>query len=168
MMKTQLIKIATAECFTHGIVAREIHAFARGYPLNHPWQVNSEHYHLSLTAGMFIPTLSGVRDLLMIDPLPPVESPDDIKIYDQEQDLAMAIKMATEVRRITGAQIGIGTSAGIGTGCIALVSDGITITDTTEIHADLRTSNPSKIMERQKSGVSHALLLLELALQKYY
>lgn len=165
-MKNQLIKIATAECFTHGMVAKELHALARGYPLNHTWQTETKRYHLSVIAGMFIPTLSGIRHILQFDPLPPIDSPDDIKIYNQEQDLAMAIKMAAAVKRITESDLGIGTSAGIGTGGIAIVSDGITLTGTTNVFADLRTSDPDTIMRRQKDGISRALQLFELVLTR--
>ena len=156
-----MIKIATAECFTHGIVAREIHAFSRGYPRAHAWALDPDHVSLSLVAGLFIPTLTGVRALLHIEPLVPVETINDIKVYDQEGDEIMAMRMAEAVRTITGSDIGIGTTAGIGKGGIALVSDSGRLITTSEIYADVRSSDPSQILLRQDSGIRKAILLLE-------
>ena len=112
----ELLKISTAECFTHGKVGQEIHAFARGYPLTYPWEISHKEFKLSLVCGLFIPTLSGVEKVLGFEPIPPLYAPDDIKIYDQKRDQTMAIQMATSVRRLTRSHVGIGTSAGIGTG----------------------------------------------------
>lgn len=156
-----MIKIATAECFTHGLVGREIHAFSRGYPSHYPWSLDPGKYPLSLVAGLFIPTLSGVRSILHFEPLPPKETLNDIKVYDQQADEAMALKMAEAIREITGSHIGIGTTAGIGRGGIALVADDITILATSEVYADLRTSDPASIMKRQESGIRTTLQILE-------
>jgi uncharacterized protein (UPF0254 family) len=155
------IKIATAECFTHGKVAEEIHAFSRGYPGNYTWKISPGKYGLSLVAGLFIPTLSGVRTILRIDPLPVISSIDDIKVYDQDGDLAMALMMAEAVKNITGAEIGIGTTAGIGEGGIAVVSNVWKIVRKTGEYADLRTDSPLIILKRQKSGINITLFCLE-------
>jgi len=162
------IRVATAECFTHGKVAEEVHAFSRGYPGNYTWRLSPEKYGLSLVAGLFIPTLSGVRTILRIDPLPVITSIDDIKVYDQDGDLAMALIMAEAVKSITGSEIGIGTSAGIGKGGVAIVCDAVKIINKTEISADLRSSLPSEILARQKSGIDIALLCLEKCLSDFY
>jgi uncharacterized protein (UPF0254 family) len=156
-----MIRIATAECFTHGRVGREIHAFSRGYPSGYAWTLDPKDYRVSLVAGLFIPTLSGVRSVLGIEPLPPKETLDDIKVYDQASDKVMALKMAEAVKGITGSHIGIGTTAGIGTGGIALVTDKIRLLAGSEVYADLLTSNPALIMKRQESGVHAALRMLE-------
>jgi len=159
---SDLIKVATAECFTHGEVAREIHAFARGYPIRHSWFLKREDYPLSLVSGLFIPTISGVESVLGFEPIKPVSAPDDIKIYDQKRDMAMALHMATAVRTRTRSKIGIGTSAGIGTGGIAVVTAEVTLTGTTDVYADLRTSDAETIMRRQEAGIKKALDLFEL------
>lgn len=156
-----MITIATAECFTHGRVGREIHAFARGYPARYAWTLDPERYALSLVADLFIPTLSGVRRILRFEPLPPQDCLDDIKVYDQEGDEAMAVKMAAAVREIAGSSIGIGTTAGIGQGGVALVAEGVTMTATSGVYADLRTSDPAAILRRQEAGMHTALRMLE-------
>ena len=162
------IKIATAECFTHGKVSEEIHAFSRGYPKNYLWKIDPEKFRLSLLAGLFIPTLSGVRTVLRVEPLPVVTSIDDIKIYDQEGDLAMALMMAKAVKNITGADIGIGTTAGIGEGGVAIVCDAGKIVRKTGIYADLRKDSSSEILMRQKSGINVTLFYLEKSLLKHF
>jgi len=156
-----MVKIATAECFTHGNVGREIHAFSRGYPRTYAWTLDPEKFTLSLSAGLFLPTLTGVRSILRIEPHPPVETLNDIKVYDQESDEVMAVRMATAIKNITGSDIGIGTTAGIGKGGIALVSDSVKLLSTSNVYADLRSADPSQILMRQKSGIEKTLMLLE-------
>lgn len=158
---SSMIKISTAECFTHGRIAREIHSFARGYPLSHPWEIKKTTFHLSLVCGLFIPTISGIENVLGFSPITPLQSVDDIKIYDQKKDIAMAVQMATAVKNLTYSHIGIGTSAGVGSGGMAIVTDSMTITGTTDVNADLRTSNPELIMHRQDAGVKKTLRMLE-------
>lgn len=159
-------RIATAECFTHGRVAGEIHAFSRGYPSRYLRTLDPKTCRLSIVAGLFIPTLSGVRSILQVEPLRPVTVIDEIKIYDQYGDEEMALLMAEAARTLTGADIGIGTSAGIGQGGIAVVSDGSTLSGSSEIYADLRRSDRALIREREESGVTVALCLLERLLEE--
>lgn len=156
-----VIRIATAECFTHGKIAREIHAFSQGYPLNYKWSLNPQEHRLSLVTGIFIPTLSGVKSILKFEPPPPTETMDDIKVYDEDTDKKMALKMAKAVKMITNADIGIGTTAGVGRGGIAIVSDQKSIIDSSDVYADLRYSTPSQIIRRQQSGIMKTLKLLE-------
>ena len=156
-----IIKIATAECFTHGLVAREIHAFSQGYPKTYKWNLDPVEFNLSIIAGMFIPTLNGVKYVLKFDPLPPVEAINDIKIYDQEGDIQMAVLMAKAVKKITKAHIGIATTAGIGKGSIAICNDKKLLLSSTDVYADLKNSKPSLIIKRQKSGIKKTLYMLE-------
>jgi len=116
---------------------------------------------ISLVAGLFIPTLAGVKTVLGFDPIPPLEVIGDIKVYSQEQDLDMAVKMARAVRMISGADIGIGTTAGVGEGGIAVVSDRLELTGTSSVYADLRAPDVVSILSRQESGIVRCLGLLE-------
>lgn len=156
-----IIKIATAECFTHGLVAREIHAFSQGYPKTHSWTLDPVEFNLSIIAGMFIPTLNGIKYVLKFNPITPVEAINDIKVYDQEGDTQMAILMAKAVKNITKADIGIATTAGIGKGSIAICNDKTLLLSSTEVYADLKNSKPSLIIKRQKSGIKKTLYMLE-------
>lgn len=160
-MKNRLITISTAECFTHGKVAQEIHSFSQNYPQSYLWSLDSEKFKLSVIGSIFVPTISGVKSLLQIEPLPPVTTVDDIKVYDEEGDLAMALMMARAVRNITQSEIGIGTTAGIGKGGIAVCNQHICLSCTTDISADLRVSSADLILQRQQSGIKKALFLLE-------
>ncbi|ABD40002.1 Protein of unknown function UPF0254 [Methanospirillum hungatei JF-1] len=148
-----VIRVALAECFTHGLISREIHAFSMGYPLTYHWSTDPEDFPISVIAGLFIPTLSGIRTILHFEPLPPAEVINDIKIYNQDQDLLMAFLMAQAVKNLTCADIGIGTCAGVGKGGIALVYEKGSEVITSEHYADLRFSSACEIMSRQKSGV---------------
>ncbi|BAW31858.1 MAG TPA: UPF0254 family protein [Methanothermobacter sp.] len=156
-----MIRIATAECFTHGKIAREIHAFSQGYPLSYKWNINPKIYRLSLVAGVFIPTIFGIKKILGFEPLPPTDLVDDIKVYDEAADKKMAKKMAEAIKEITSADIGIGTTAGIGRGGIAVISDKREIVSSSDVYADLRSSPASEIIKRQESGIKKTLKFLE-------
>lgn len=156
-----ILKIATAECFTHGKVAQEIHAFSQGYPKNYNWNISSSDFQLSLIAGMFIPTITGVKNVLKFDPIPPLETINDIKVYDQEGDLEMAVLMAQAVKKITKADIGIGTTAGVGKGGLAICNDEFTLLSSSDVHTDLRKGDSSSILKRQESGLEKVLFMLE-------
>lgn len=160
-MRPELITIATAECFTHGKVAQEIHSFSQGYPQDYTWTIDSNKHKLSLRGSIFAPTISGVKSLLKIEPLPPVTTINDIKVYNEEDDRTMAFMMAEAVRKNTGSIIGIGTTAGIGRGGIAVCNDKVSLICSSDIPADLRISNSDLILKRQKSGIEKAIFLLE-------
>ncbi|ADP77566.1 Protein of unknown function UPF0254 [Methanothermus fervidus DSM 2088] len=159
-----MIRVATAECFTHGKIGREIHAFAQGYPLNYDWSIKREDYKISLVAALFIPTISGLKTILKIKPLTPDHVLGDIKVYNEKSDKKMALKMAKSIKRITNADIGIGTTAGVGRGGIAIVTNKSEIITDSGVHADLRFSEPKKILERQAHGIKRCLKLFEKVL----
>ena len=156
-----MIRIATAECFTHGLIGVEIHAFSRGYPLKYGLKLNNDEYNLSLVAGIFIPTLFGIRNILNFEPEIPDEVIDDIKVYDQKSDNIMALKMAQAVRELNCCDIGIGTTAGIGRGAVAIAGFGQNRLCMSDVYADLRNSDPQTILKRQDSGVKKGLRMLE-------
>jgi uncharacterized protein (UPF0254 family) len=163
-----MIKIATAECFTHGRIGLEIHSISRGYYMNISHSLNYETSRLSLIAALFIPTLSGVRSILGFEPPEPDDLLDGIKVYTDEKDKIMAIKMAKAVRSITGADIGIGTTAGIGKGAVAVVNGETVLCRSSAVYADLRTSDADTIIKRQESGIEEAFSLLEKMLKDNY
>ncbi|MBE2900249.1 hypothetical protein DNK57_05440 [Methanothermobacter thermautotrophicus] len=153
-----MMRVATAECFTHGFVAREIHAYSMGYPGGYKWSVDVE---VALVAGLFIPTLSGIRSILKFEPPEPSATLNDIKVYTEEEDKRVALMMARSVRELTSADLGIGTTAGIGRGGIAVVSEDREEVINSDVEADLRFSGADEILRRQKSGIHRALELFE-------
>lgn len=165
------ITVATAECFTHGIIAQEIHAAIQGYhgefgpkSSNLQW-LKDRSGEVILLCGMFIPTLSAVKSVLMIDPPQPHELINGIKVYHEKDDLEVAVLMAKAVKEISDADIGIGTTAGIGKGGIAIVTPDFAIKTTSDVYADLRSPNSKQLLERQKSGITKTLNILEDIIQ---
>jgi Uncharacterized protein conserved in archaea len=65
------------------------------------------------------------------------------------------------VKNISGADIGIGTTAGIGKGGIAIVIDEYTLKTTSDVCADLCSFDSEQLLLRQKSGVEKTLILLK-------
>ena len=69
-----MIKIATAECFTHGKIGRELHALAQSYDGNfgceyieNPKKYGEFDYdELSVTFSLFIPTIEAVVKILNV------------------------------------------------------------------------------------------------------
>lgn len=178
-----MITIATAECFTHGILAREIHALAQGYEDNfgskYSYLVNEvqkdclkdailedkcsifDLTDLSVTCGLFIPTLDAVKSILQIEnPVEPLELIKGIKVYDDSGDIEMSILMAEAAKKIADASIGIGTTAGIGYGGIAIVDDDVIISTSSDVSANLIDADSNNLYMRQKSGIEKTLKIL--------
>lgn len=178
-----MITIATAECFTHGILAREIHALAQDYEdnfaSNYRGLVNNAQKDclkdailedkcsifdlrdLSVIGGLFIPTLDAVKSILKIEnPVEPLELIKGIKVYDDAGDIEMSILMAEAVKKISGTDIGIGTTAGIGHGGIAIVDNDMIISTSSDVSADLIKANSNDLYMRQKSGIEKTLKIL--------
>ena len=179
----KMITIATAECFTHGILAREIHALAQGYEDNfgskYSYLVNKvqkdclkdaimedkcsifDLTDLSVTCGLFIPTLDAVKSILQIEnPVEPLELVKGIKVYDDDGDIEMSILMAEAAKKIANASIGIGTTAGIGYGGIAIVDDDVVISTSSDVSANLIDADSNNLYMRQKSGIEKTLKIL--------
>ena len=179
----KMITVATAECFTHGILAREIHALAQDYEdnfaSNYSYLLNEvqkdclkdailedkcsifDLKELSVTCGLFIPTLDAVKSILKIDnPVEPLELIKGIKVYDDSGDIEMSILMAEAAKKISSSSIGIGTTAGIGYGGIAIVDDDVIISTSSDVSADLIKANSNDLYMRQKSGIEKTLKIL--------
>ncbi|HOQ19243.1 MAG TPA: FeGP cofactor biosynthesis protein HcgF family protein, partial [Methanothermobacter thermautotrophicus] len=77
----------------------------------------------------------------------------------------VALMMARSVRELTSADLGIGTTAGIGRGGIAVVSENREEVINSAVEADLRFSGAEEILRRQRSGIRCALELLESFLE---
>ncbi|MCE5213699.1 MAG: UPF0254 family protein [Methanobacterium sp.] len=171
-----MIKIATAECFTHGLIAREIHALSQGYEgefgceylydPNKPIKTvkNVFKQDISVICGVFVPTLSGLKNILKIDAPTPFKIIKGVKVYDEKYDKKVAILMANAIMDVSKADIGIGTTAGIGRGGIALSTEKYTIVTTSGFYADLTSLCSSQLLKRQKKGVEKALDLLKVIL----
>ena len=178
-----MITIATAECFTHGILAREIHALAQGYEddfgSKYSYLVNKvekdclkdailedkcsifDLRNLSVTCGLFIPTLDAVKSILQIEnPVKPLELIKGIKVYDDTGDIEMSILMAEAAKKIANTSIGIGTTAGIGYGGIAIVDDDMIISTSSDVSANLIDADCDNLYMRQKRGIEKTLKIL--------
>lgn len=178
-----MITIATAECFTHGILAREIHSLAQDYEnrfASNYWKLVNDAQkdclkdailkdkcsifdlrELSVTCGLFIPTLDAVKSVLQIEnPVEPLELIKGIKVYDDEGDIEMSIKMAEAAKKISSSYVGVGTTAGIGYGGIAIVDDDVIISTSSDVSADLIKANSNDLHRRQKSAIEKTLKIL--------
>lgn len=174
-----MISIATGECFTHGILAREIHRLSQGYEDNFKSdyvdfvkKIEKECLNdnpnklydlkdLSVKCGLFIPTLDAVKSILNIkDPVKPLKLIKGIKVYDGNGDKEMSIMMAEACRKISDASIGIGTTAGIGYGGIAIVDKDFIISTSSDVKANLMEDDYNNLYLRQISGIEKTLKIL--------
>ena len=158
-----MLRVATAECFTHGRVGREIHASASGYTgeLGSDILGDSLKGRVSVVAACFIPTVSGLRELLGVDPPEPdYTTKSGAKAYSEEKDREVAKLMARAVRERTGADVGIGTTAGVGRGAICLDDGEVTVVARTDVRANLLKPD-ERILERQRQGIRRALRLFK-------
>ena len=168
-----MIKIATAECFTQGKIGRELHALAQNYKGNfgneyieNPNKYGDFDYNeLSVTCSLFIPTIEAVEKILNVEnPPKPLELIKGIKIYDENGDKKTSKIMAQAVRELSGCDVAIGTTAGIGRGGISIITGEYEIFTTTNINADLRENNSEMLFKRSENGIKKTLEIILLLL----
>lgn len=168
-----MIKIATAECFTHGKIGRELHALAQSYEGNFGCEYieNLKEYgkfdynDLSVTCSLFIPTIDAVKTILKVNnPPEPTNLIKGIKVYDEKGDIEVSKIMAEAVKRITDCDIAIGTTAGIGHGAITIITPNYQITTISDVYSDLRKVNSEELYQRQISGIKKTIKIILLLL----
>jgi uncharacterized protein (UPF0254 family) len=168
-----MIKIATAECFTHGKIGRELHAIAQSYEGNFgcDYIKNLQDYgdfdynELSVTCSLFIPTIEAVVKILNVEnPPKPDKLIKGIKVYGEDGDKAVSKIMAQAVKDLSGCDMAIGTTAGIGRGGISIINDEYEIVTTTDINADLCENNSDDLFKRSENGIEKALNIVLLLL----
>lgn len=168
-----MIKIATAECFTHGKIGRELHALAQDYEGNfgRDYIENPKNYgdfdynNLSVTCSLFIPTIEAVSKILNVkNPPKPDKLIKGIKVYDEQGDKKVSKIMAQAVKDLSDSDIAIGTTAGIGHGGICIITDEYEITTTTDVYADLCENNSEELFQRSENGIEKALEIILLLL----
>ena len=168
-----MIKIATAECFTQGTIGRELHALAQNYEGN----FGNEHIKnlkeygdfdyndLSVTCSLFIPTIEAVKKVLNVEnPPKPKKLIKGIKVYDEPGDKLMSKIMAQAIKDLSGCDIAIGTTAGIGRGGICIITEDYEITTMTDVYADLCENDSERLFQRCENGIEKTLEILLLLL----
>ena len=168
-----MIKIATAECFTHGKIGLELHALAQDYKGNFGSKYiedldgygNFDYSELSIICSLFIPTIDAVKDILNVkNPPEPDYLIKGIKVYDEAGDKKTSKVMAKAVMNITDCDIAIGTTAGIGHGAITIITPNYEIITTSDVYSDLRENNSEELFQRQTSGIKKAINIILLFL----
>ena len=168
-----MIKIATAECFTHGKIGRELHTLAQCYDGNFGCQYvkNQRDYgdfdfkELSVTCSLFIPTIEAVVKILNVEnPPKPNKLIKGIKVYDENGDKKVSKIMARAVKDLSDCDIAIGTTAGIGRGGISIVTDEYEIMTSTDVYADLCENNSEELFQRSENGIKKTLEIILLLL----
>lgn len=168
-----MIKIATAECFTHGKIGRELHALAQSYEGSFGCEYIKElssygdfdYNELSVTCSLFIPTIEAVEKILGVEnPPKPEKLIKGIKVYDEIGDKTVSKIMAQAVNDLSDCDIAVGTTAGIGRGGISIITDKYEITTTTDVFADLIECNSEDLFERSENGIRKTLDIILLLL----
>ena len=168
-----MIKIATAECFTHGKIGRELHALAQNYEGNFGCEYlkdlqefgNIDYNELSVTCSLFIPTIEAIVKILNVEnPPKPDKLIKGIKVYDEAGDKAVSKIMAQAVKDLSDCDIAIGTTAGIGRGGMSVITDEYEITTTTDVYADLNENNSDDLFKRSENGIEKTLKIVLLLL----
>ena len=168
-----MIKIATAECFTHGKIGRELHALAQNYEGNFGMDYikNLQDYgdfdynELSVTCSLFIPTIEAVVKILNVEnPPKPDKLIKGIKVYDEKGDKLVSRIMAQAVKDLSDCDIAIGTTAGVGRGGISIITDKYEITTTTDVYADLCENDSENLFRRSEDGIRKTLEITLLLL----
>ena len=172
-----MIKIATAECFTHGEIGRELHALAQNYDgdfgckyIEDPKEYGDfDCNDLSVTCSLFIPTIEAVKKILNVsNPPKPNTLIKGIKVYDEKGDREVSKIMAEAVKEMSGCDIAIGTTAGVGRGAISIITDDYEIATTTDVYADLNELNSEDLFNRSQAGIKKTLEIILLFLNNNF
>lgn len=172
-----MIKIATAECFTHGKIGRELHALAQNYDgdfgceyIKNPKDYGDFDYNeLSVTCSLFIPTIEAVVKILNVEnPPKPNKLIKGIKVYDEKGDETVSRIMAQAVKNLSDCDIAIGTTAGIGRGGISIITDEYEIMTTADVYADLCENNSENLFQRSENGIKKTLEIILLLLNNRF
>ena len=172
-----MIKIATAECFTHGKIGRELHALAQNYDGNfgceyikNPKEYGDFDYtQLSVTCSLFIPTIEAVKKILNVEnPPKPNTLIKGIKVYDEDGDKKVSRIMAEAIKNLSDCDIAIGTTAGVGRGGITIITDEYEIITTTNVDADLNELNSEDLFNRSEAGIRKTLEIILLFLNNNF
>ena len=172
-----MIKIGTAECFTHGKIGRELHALAQRYEGNFGCKYienlksygDFDYNELSVTCSLFIPTIEAVVKVLNVEnPPKPNELIKGIKVYDEKGDKKVSRIMARAVKDLSDCDIAIGTTAGVGHGGICILTNDCEIVTTTNVYADLCENNSEKLFQRSENGIEKALEIILLLLNNKF
>lgn len=168
-----MIKISTAECFTHGVIARQLHNLAQNYygdfgadddlinEINKDIDESYDFTNVSISCGLFIPTIEAVKNVLKIkNPPKPYKLIKGIKVYMEEDDKKVARLMGHAVKDISKSDIGIGTTAGIGRGGMAIITNEYDVVTTTNVYTNLIECDCDKLSKRQKEGVKKTIEIL--------
>lgn len=168
-----MIKIATAECFTHGKIGRELHALAQNYEGSFGCESienlndygDFDYSELSVTCSLFIPTIEAVVKILNVkNPPKPDKLIKGIKVYDEKGDRKVSRIMAQAVKDLSECDIAIGTTAGVGRGGICIITDKYEILTTSDVYADLCENNSEELFQRSENGIKKALEITLLIL----
>ena len=168
-----MMKIATAECFTHGKIGRELHALAQSYEgsfgMEYIKNLNDfgdfDYNQLSVICSLFIPTIEAVEKILNVEnPPKPDKLIKGIKVYDEAGDKKVSKIMAEAVKSLCDCDIAIGTTAGVGHGGISIITDEYEILATSDVYADLCENNSDALFKRSQNGIEKTLTILLLLL----
>ncbi|WP_456418765.1 UPF0254 family protein [Methanocaldococcus infernus] len=152
-----MITVGTAECFTHGQIGLTIHKASAGYP-NIEYKFPEKIREVRVLTSMFIPSIYAAEKLLDISLPEPDFEYKYAKAYSEEKDLLVAKLMAKSLKEKLNLDIAIGTTAGVGRGAIAIITNKKEEVFTTDIYANLLTFE--NVLERQKRGI-------ELGIKKF-
>ena len=87
-----------------------------------------------------------------------------IKVYDESGDKKVSKIMAQAVKDLSDCDMAIGTTAGVGSGGIAIITDKFEILTTTDVYADLSKNNSEDLFQRSESGIRKSLEIILLLL----
>ena len=87
-----------------------------------------------------------------------------IKVYDEAGDKKVSKIMAKAVKELSGCDVAIGTTAGVGHGGISIITDEYEIITTTNVFADLCENNSERLFQRSEDGIRKTLNLILLLL----
>jgi uncharacterized protein (UPF0254 family) len=152
--RTKPLKVASAECFTHGDIGKTLHLLSAPYA--------KKPLPLKVVYSSFVPSPEVFKKLFQAElPPPQLLLNGYIKLYTEEDDCRAATLMAKALKEMLGVDVAIASSAGVGRGCVAVLFGKRLYLLTSDVYADLITSTPREILKRKTSAVRKTIKLLK-------
>ena len=148
-----MITFASAECFTHCEVARQLHLLSAPYSI--------QRLKLRVAASCFLPSVESVAKLLSVKLPSPKYLFEGIKVYDEDGDREVVLRVSRAVLEKLGVDMALSSSAGIGGGYVAIRFRGKVFLFKSGVSLNLLKASENDVLIRQASAVTRAVSVVK-------
>ncbi len=156
-----ILTFASAECFTHCEIGMKTHLLSAPYRKNR--------LPISVKTVLFLPSRESVKTFLEVSLPKPDYEVEGIKIYKETENEEVVSLLVKELKKKTGADICISSSAGTGKGIVAILfKNKIHILKTVMEIKDFKKTTTQEVKKRKEEAVEKTLNFIEKLLEEHF